>query len=107
MKIFTWRLKRSTSPIKIDLSLCGFPSIRYLQNPPQRLCSSKSYEYDNYDKKIRSFPLLLDPPGKIDHQAIHCPTANFGPLSRCSVTNAILITVFDNYLTPRSPGAWI
>ena len=51
-------------------------------------------------------PLLLDPPGKPDHQAIYCPTANFGPLSRGSVTIPILITVFDTYLTPTSPAPW-
>ena len=54
-----------------------------------------------------NFPLLLDLPDKPDHQAIHCPTANSGPLSRGGVTNSILITVFDNYLTPMSPGAWV
>ena len=48
------------------------------------------------------FRLLLVPPGKPDHQAIHCPTANFGPLSRGSITNPMFITVFDAYLTPRS-----
>ena len=58
-------------------------------------------------RQIQSFPLLLDPPGKPDHQAIHGVTANFGPLSSGSVTNPILITVFDTYLTPRSPGAWV
>ena len=52
--------------------------------------------------KILSVPLQLDPPGKPDHQAIHCLTANFGPLSRGSVTNPILITVIDTYLTQRS-----
>ena len=62
--------------------------------PPQPICSSKSYKYDKYDN-IQSFPLLLDPPGKPDQQAIHCATANFGPLSRGSVTNPMLITVFD------------
>ena len=36
------------------------------------------------------FPLLLDPLGKSDHQAIHCSTANFGLLSRDSITSAIL-----------------
>ena len=41
------------------------------------------------------FSLLLDLPGKPDHQAIHCPIANFGPLSSGSVTNPMLITVFD------------
>ena len=38
------------------------------------------------------FRLLLDPTSKPDHQAIHCPTANFGPLSRGSITNPMLIT---------------
>ena len=56
-------------------------------------------------RQHKSSPLLQDLPGKADHQAIHCPTANFGPLSRGSVTNSMLITVFDTYLTPRSPGA--
>ena len=37
--------------------------------PPQPICFSKSYKYDNYDKTKYSFPLLLDPPGKPDHQA--------------------------------------
>ena len=64
--------------------------------------ASKSYKYDNYKYKVS---LLLDSPGKPDHQAIYCPTANFVPLSSGSVTNTMLITVFDNYLTPRSPEA--
>ena len=38
-------------------------------------------------------------------QIIHCPTASFGPLLRGSVTDPILITVFDSYLTLRSPGS--
>ena len=50
---------------------------------------------------------MLDPRGKTDHQAIHCPTANFGSLSRGSVTKPMLITVFDNDMTPESPGAWV
>ena len=41
---------------------------------------------------MQSFPLLLDPPGKSDHQAIHYPTANFGSLSRGSITMPILFT---------------
>ena len=53
------------------------------------------------------FPLLLDPPDRPDHKAIHCPTVNFGPISSDSVTNSILITGFDTYLTPMSPGAWV
>ena len=57
--------------------------------------------------KIQSFPLTLDSPAKPDHQGIHCPIANFGLLSTSSITNPILITVFDTYLTPRSPGPWV
>ena len=53
-----------------------------------------------------SFLLMRDPRGKTDHQAIHCPTANFGPLSRGSVTKPMLITVFDNDMTQshQEPG---
>ena len=53
---------------------------------------------------IRSFPLLVVPPGKFDQQAIHCPITNLGPLLRTDVTNPMLITVLDAYLTPKSPG---
>ena len=35
------------------------------------------------------------------HQATHCPTTNFEPLLRGSVTNPMLITAFDTYSTPR------
>ena len=53
---------------------------------------------------MECFPLLLDPPGKPDQEAIHSPTTNFGPLLRGSVTDPMLITVFDSSLTPRSSG---
>ena len=33
------------------------------------------------------------------HFPPHCPKANFGPLSRGSITNPILIDVFDTYLS--------
>ena len=59
------------------------------------------------DKIHLQLPLLLDPPGKTDHQPIHCPKANFGSLSRGSITNPILIILFDTYLTPRSLRAWV
>ena len=48
------------------------------------------------------FPRTASSPRKPDHQAIHGPTANFRSLSRGSVTNPMLITAFDAYLTPRS-----
>ena len=57
--------------------------------------------------KMQSYTLLLDTPGKPDHQAVHYPTANFGPLSRGNVTNPTLITVFDTYLTQRSARSWV
>ena len=44
---------------------------------------------------MESLPLLLDPAGKPDHQAIQCPTANFEQQSKGCVTNLMLITVFD------------
>ena len=56
---------------------------------------------------MQSFLLVIAPPGKPDHQAIHCPTANFRPLWGDCVTNPILITVFNTYLTTRSPRAWV
>ena len=70
----------------------------------QPICSSKSHKCDKYDKttyKISPYCQFPQP----DHQAIHCPVTNFGPLVRGSVTNPILITAFDAYLTPRSLGA--
>ena len=48
---------------------------------------------------------MLVPPGKPDLQAIHCPTTNFGPPSRGSITSLMLITAFDAYLTPIPLGA--
>ena len=45
--------------------------------------------------------------GKPNQQTIHFPTANFGPLLGDNVTNPMLITVFNTYLTPSSPGVWI
>ena len=68
---------------------------------PKSIGSSKSHKYDNYDK----ITLLLVPPGKPVHQAIHYPTTNFRPLSRGSIPNPMLITAFDTYLSPRSLGA--
>ena len=45
---------------------------------------------------------MLDATGKPDLQAIHFTTANFRPISRGSITNPIIITVFDTYVTPMS-----
>ena len=86
-------------PIPLWLS----PHMITSKSPP------KSYKYDNYDKTIyKVSPLLLDSPGKPDRQALHYPTANFGPLSRGSVTNPINVNhcvwyFFDPMVT-GSPG---
>ena len=53
----------------------------------------------NMIRQHTEFPPIARSPGKPDQQAIHCPTANFGLLSTGSVTNPILITVFDTYNT--------
>ena len=65
---------------------------------------NKIQKFQPPQDKIQSLPQLLDPQGKPDH---HCPTANFEFLSTGSITNSILITVFDTYLTLRSSGVWV
>ena len=61
----------------------------------------------NIIRQDTEFPATARSPGKPDQQAIHCPTANFGQLSRDRVTNPMLITVFYSHVTARSPGAWV
>ena len=105
--IFTWCLQVSTFPIKMVPSLPPYDNFKIF---PQLVCSSKSYKYKKYDKTTYRVspppPLLLDDsPSKPDHQAIHCPKANFKPLPRGSITNPMLITMFDTYFILRSPGA--
>ena len=56
-------------------------------------------------RQYKSSPLLLVALSKPVHQVIHYHTANFRPLSRGSVSNPMLITVFDTYLSSRSLGA--
>ena len=71
-----------------------------LKSPPIYMFS-KSHKYDNYDQvPYKVFPYYLFPQGKPVRQAIYCPTANFGPLSRGRITNLMLITEFDTYSTP-------
>ena len=88
-------------------SLCGLgPCNNFKISPSPNLYALLSpINMTTMIRQHKSSPLLQDLPGKADHKAIHCPTANFGPLSRGSVTNSMLITVFDTYLTPMSPGA--
>ena len=46
-------------------------------------------------------------PAKPDQQAIYFPSTDLEPLSKGSVTNPMLIIVFNTYLIPRSPRAWV
>ena len=46
-------------------------------------------------KSLHGYPCQV----KNLRRAIHCPSANFGPISRGSVTNPMLITLFDAHLT--------
>ena len=79
-----------------------------LKSPPNLYALPSPINMTSMTRQHTEFPpVLLDPSGKHDQQAILCPIANFGPLLRGSVTNPMLITVFDTYLTPRSPGAWV
>ena len=56
----------------------------------------------NMIKQHTKFHPTARSPGKADHWAIHCPMANFEPLSRGSITNPMSITMFDTYLiNPR------
>ena len=95
-------------------SLFGFPSFSVI-TPKSHPYPSSFYMYavpspiNMRDMMIQHtvFPLLLDPPGKPDHQASHCHTTNFEPLLRGSVPDPMFITVFDSYLTPRSPQACV
>ena len=87
-------------------SLCGSPPpYDDFKISPQPICFPGSINMETMIRQHTKFPLLLVLPGKPDHQAVHCPTANFGQLSRGSVTKLMLITAFDAYLTPRSQGA--
>ena len=83
-------------------SLCDLPPYNDFKISPQPICPSKSHEYDNYDKKTDKVPPYYQVTQT--NQAIHYLTANFGPLSRVSITHPMLITAFNAYLTPRSPG---
>ena len=105
IKISAWCLEGSTPPNKnVPFVACppydGFKILPNLYAPPSLI------NMTTMKRQHKNFLLLLVPPDKPVHQAIHYPTANFGPLLRGSITNPMLITVFDTYLTPVSPGAW-
>ena len=101
IRIFTWCLKRSTpahknGPIPLWLA----PHMMTLKSPFNLYALPSPIKMT---AMIRQHTKLRPP--QPDHQTIHCPMANFGPLVRGSVTNPMLITAFDAYLTPTSPGA--
>ena len=67
----------------------------------------KYYKYDNHDERKYKVSPYWSPRPTWSPLTINCPTANFGQLLRGSITNSILITVFDTYLAPRSRRAWV
>ena len=93
MKILTLCLEGSAPPLKKwSQPLVVYPPpFDYLKISPQPICSLKSLKYDNYDKLTYSFPLLLVPPNKPVHQAIHYSMANFRPLLDPKVTRSLAI----------------
>ena len=69
-------------------------------------CSSKSYKYDNYDKttyKVSTYCYILQ--ANLITRLFTAPQLSFGPLSRGSVTNLMLITVFDPLFDPKVTGS--
>ena len=90
-------------------SLCGFLLFHNfkIQPPPHNLCTPPSpINMKTMIRQTTRFSPTVRPPGKLDHQDVHCSTANLVQLSTGSITNTILITVFHTCLTPRSPESW-
>ena len=92
-------------------SLCGFPPFHNFKiqpppHPPNLYTLPSPINMTTMIRQNTRLPPTVRPRGKLDHQAVHCPTANLVQLSTGSITNTILITVFHTCLTPRSPGAW-
>ena len=98
------------------LSLCGFPlicssydefnlyAICYIYNP-NLYALPRPINMTNMIRQHTKFPSTVSSPRQTWSPGSHCPTAKFGPLLRGSVTNPMLITAFDAYLTPKSLGA--
>ena len=103
----TWCIERLSPPIKNVPILSWLasspppPHVMTLKSPPNLNAPSGPINITTMIRQHTKFP-----PGRPTHRAIHCPTANFGQPSTCSITNPMLVTAFDTYLTPRSPGAW-
>ena len=74
---------------------------KYLQNASNLYALPSPVNMTNMIRQDTEFPPTPRSPSQT------CPTANFGPLSRGSIIIPMLITVFDTYLTPRSPKAWV
>ena len=69
-------------------------------------CSSRSYKFDNYDKttyKVSTYCQI--PQANLITRLFTAPQLSFGPLSRGSVTNLMLITVFDPLFDPKVTGS--
>ena len=85
------------------------PSLLYLHDHlkifPKLNALPSPINMANMIRQHTEFPPTARSTGKPEQQAVHCSTANFGPLPRDNITNPMLIPVFDLYLTSRSLGA--
>ena len=115
MNIFTWRVERSSPPplprkngpntLRIASHVMTLKTPSNLYAPPSSIDMEIMIRQHRESHPPPPYPrLLLLSLGKSIRQAIHHPSANFRPLSKGSITNAMLMTVFDTYLFPRSPS---
>ena len=77
-----------------------------LKSPPNLNALPSSTNMTTMIRQHTKFPPTASSPRQPGHQAMHCPTGNFGWLPSGNIINLMLITAYDTYLNPRSPGAW-
>ena len=80
------------------------PHMMTLKSSPNLHAPPSPINMTTMIRQHTKFPPSAIPPGKLVHQSIHCPTANFRPLLRGSLANPTLSTALDTYFTPREPG---
>ena len=77
------------------MTLKSLPNLNALPGPIN--ITTMIRKHTRFPPTASSLRQTLSPGCSLSH-------SNFGPLSRDSVTNLMLITVFDAFLTPRSLG---
>ena len=101
--IAKWCFQGSTAPIKTGPNTLRLdPHMMTLKSSPNNLCAPLSPI--NITTMIRQHAKFPPCTSKPVHEAIHYPTANFGPLLRGSVNNQApgdLGVMFDTNMTPK------